>query len=223
MLPRTSRKSPHTEFPHTTPRSSHPSPDRTLSDLSLWLNGGCIYTGRHSIPDCQAGIAAASHGRNQASSNSRRLPSNPARVAIEAREAGRGVHPHPNLGQERGWKPLAVGQPDVNPTVAHARWRIEDLEGQQALLRDGVSPDASPAFPETWAGTAATHPRSSHTPYPAVFLLTAPARDGVSSTPFRPVPCRTARTTSTQTHHDATSGGIAACGPPPAGPWCRRR
>ena len=111
MLPRTSRKSPHTESPHTNPdhsaeltgslsnnsrpRSSHLSPSRNLSDLSLWLNSGYSYTRRHSMPDCQAGIAAANHGCDQASTP-KQLPSSPDRVATEAREAGRRAHPHPD-------------------------------------------------------------------------------------------------------------------------------
>lgn len=99
---------------------------------------------------------------------------------------------------------------------------IERLGSRLALLRDGISPDALPALPTAWADAAATHPRSYCTPYTAVFLLPTPARDAVSSPHFRPVLCRTARTNSTPIPSDSTSGGTAACGPPPAGP-CRRR
>ena len=127
MLPRTSRKSPHTESPHTTPdhlaaltsslsnnsrpRSPHPSLGRNFSDLSLWLNSGNIYTRCHRTPDCQARIAAASHGRDRASTDHRRLHSNPARVAIETREAGRRVHPYPNH------PPLSHGSTRLRPNA----------------------------------------------------------------------------------------------------------
>ena len=151
-----------------------------------------------------------------------------ADVGILRKEHGKGgkdrrSNSYTFLGQERNWRSLPVGRPDINPIVAQARRRIEDLENQLAPLRDGISPDASPALPTTWADTAATHPRSCHTPYPAVFLWPTPTPDAVSSPSLRPVPCRPIKTTSTQTHCGATSGGIAACGPPPAGPWCRRR
>ena len=45
------------------------------------------------------------------------------------------------LGAEREWGPLPVGRPDTNPIVAlaQARRRIEELEAELALLRNGHS------------------------------------------------------------------------------------
>ena len=140
MLPRTSRKSPHTESPHTTPdhsaaltsslsnnsrpRSLYPSLDRNLSNLSFWLNGGNIYTRCRCTPDCQVRIPAPSHSRGRASADRRRLPSNSARVATEAKEAGRRVHPHPNdpplsHGSTRLRPNAEAPYGFLNPSIAH--------------------------------------------------------------------------------------------------------
>ena len=60
-----------------------------------------------------------------------------ADVGILRKEPGQGgkdrkSNSYTFLGQERDWKSLPVGRPDVNPIVAlaHARRRIEDLEAQ---------------------------------------------------------------------------------------------
>ena len=139
---------------------------------------------------------------------------------------------HPGSGGAAGMAFSAL-DPYTPPNVPHGLPHvvrfdtlssIERLGSRLALLRDGISPDALPALPTAWTDAAAAHPRSRHTPYPAVFLLLpTPARDAVSSPPFQPVPYRTARTNSTPTPSGAASGGTAVCGPPPAGPWRRRR
>lgn len=130
-------------------------------------------------------------------------------------------------GKDRNWKPLTIGHPDTIPiiTLAEARRRIEELEPELVLLRDGISSDAFPALPTTWADTVATHPRSYCTLYPAVFLLLLPTLtpESVSSPHFWPVPCRPVRKTSTATPSEESSGGTATCGPPSARPWCRGR
>ena len=64
-----------------------------------------------------------------------------AGVGILRKEPGQGgkdrrSNSYTFLGQERGWKSLPVGRPDVNPIVAlaQARRRIEDLENQLARI-----------------------------------------------------------------------------------------
>ena len=64
-----------------------------------------------------------------------------ADVGILRKEPGQGgkdrkSNSYTFLGQERGWKSLPVGRPDVNPIVAlaQARRRIEDLENQLARI-----------------------------------------------------------------------------------------
>ena len=75
-------------------------------------------------------------------------------VGILRKEPGKGGKDHKSnsytfLGADRGWAPLPVGQPDINPIVAlaHARLlieelqvraaRVEELEAELALLRNG--------------------------------------------------------------------------------------
>ena len=67
-------------------------------------------------------------------------------VGILRKEPGRGGKDRKSntyvfLGAEREWGPLPVGRPDTNPIVAlaQARRRIEELETELALLRNGHS------------------------------------------------------------------------------------
>ena len=67
-------------------------------------------------------------------------------VGILRKEPGRGGKDRKSntyvfLGAEREWGPLPVGRPDTNPIVAlaQARRRIEELEAELALLRNGHS------------------------------------------------------------------------------------